>query len=84
MSLDCDYEDIYERPKRDVISYILQVGESRQILTELSRHEIFDTLSKHNEYWDSEHVIEAEKLDDARCKLKYIFERLNEVLEKLE
>lgn len=84
MSLDCDYEEMYDRPKRDVVSYILQVGEARQMLKDLTNHDDLNDLRKHNEYWDSEYPKEADKLDDARCRLKFFQEKLFEVLEKLE
>lgn len=84
MSLDCDFEEIYDRPRRDVVSYLVNIGEARQILTELANHDVFDTLSKHNEYWDSEYPIESDKLDSARLTLKYIESKLLEALEKME
>lgn len=84
MSLDCDYEDLYQRPRRDVVSYLVSIGEARQILKELSSDPVFDDLAKHNPYWDSEHEIEADKLDDTRMKLMYLLGKILEILEKME
>lgn len=84
MSLDCEFEEIYQRPRRDLISYILKVGEAHQMLTDLIVDEKFANLSKHNPYWDSEHEAEADKLDEIRLRWQWINEKLCEISEKLD
>ncbi len=84
MSLDCDYDDLYQRPRRDVVSYLVSIGEARQMLKELVEHSIFDTLNKHNPLWHSENEYDAGKLEDARMTLKYFEDKLLEALEKME
>lgn len=76
--LDCTYK------KRDLISYLLNVGEARQMLRDLFNHDDFNDLGKHNTYWDSKHSPEDEKLDDARCTLKFIHSKISDIMEKLD
>ncbi len=60
-----------------------RVGEARYMLNELKFHELFDNLSKHNPWWDSEHEIEGDKLEDIRMQLSFIHSRFIDVLDKL-
>lgn len=68
---------------RELIKFLLQVGESRSKIGEITDLEIFDNLSKHNPYYQSEHEIENEKLTFIRFQLQHIQEDLNEIWSKL-
>lgn len=65
---------------REVIQRIECIGRAQEKLDNLFGDEIFDNLSKHNPYWDSEHEIESEKLYDIRCKLGYIHDKLSDIV----
>lgn len=74
-------ELIYKKPC--VVSYILKVGEARQMLHQLQQDEFFSTLGKHNPYWDSEHEIEADKLDEIRMNLCHMLNQIMDAYQKL-
>lgn len=66
-----------------LIKHLHGVGQAQLRIKELLARDIFDTLSKHNPYWDSEHEAEGEKLEDARCALNGIQCELWEIQEAL-
>lgn len=68
---------------RELIKFLLHVGESRSKISELTDLELFDNLSKHNPYYQSDHEIENEKLTFIRFQLQHIQEDLNEIWSKL-
>jgi hypothetical protein len=76
--MDCIYK------KRDLISYILQVGEARQMISDLLNNDDFNNIGKHSIYWESEHTPEDEKLEDARFTLQFIHSKLSDIMEKLD
>lgn len=51
-----------------VVNRIKDMGRAQQRLKSVLDDEIFDTLSKHNEYWDSIDPDASDKLDDLRRK----------------
>lgn len=55
-----------------IIQRLEDIGRAKEKLIELMGYEIFDNLSKHNPYFDSEHSIESDKLYDLRMKLAHI------------
>lgn len=58
------------------ISRIEDIGRAREKLKTILDDDIFDTLSKHNPYWDSEYEVESDKLDDLRRKFSCFSETL--------
>lgn len=58
---------------------IMNMGRAQEKISELLKHEVFDTLSKHNEYWDSQHEVEADKLDESRLRFSYIEGELHDI-----
>jgi hypothetical protein len=79
---DLNLRDKFEE-KRDLIDYLLHIGEARHILSQLLHNDLFDNLSKHNPYW-SETVDAIEKLNSIRLSLYEIKESLFDINEKLE
>lgn len=59
-----------------IISRLEDMGRARSRLSDILDDEIFDTLSKYNEYYHSEHEAEDEKLDELRRKLVCIKDNL--------
>lgn len=59
-----------------VISRLEDIGRAKQMIKSILDDDIFDTLSKHNPYWDSEHEVESEKLYDCRMKFGLIQDNL--------
>jgi hypothetical protein len=59
-----------------ILKRLEDVGRVRERLDELLKLEIFDDLSKHNPYFDSEHDLESDKLYDIRCKFRVIQDSL--------
>ena len=57
---------------KECLNRIQNMGRAEERLRELLRDEVFEMLSKHNPYWDSEHEVEAERLDFARRKFSGI------------
>lgn len=51
-----------------VVNKIQDMGRAQQRLKSILHDEIFETLSKHNEYWDSIDPDASDKLDDLRRK----------------
>lgn len=64
-----------------LVKRIKDIGRIDEKLKVILDMECFDNLSKHNEYFDSEHVIEFEKLDTLRRNLICIQELLYEIWE---
>jgi len=67
-----------------LIKHLHNIGKAQHMIKELLNRDIFDTLSKHNEWWGSEKDDEAsEKLEDVRCTLNGIQYELWEIQEAL-
>ena len=66
--------------ENEVLDRIESIGRAKEKLLDLSQMEIFDNLSKHNEYWDSNYEEEDEKLHDIRCTLGLISDRVADIL----
>ena len=78
-----DYEELYEKPKRDLISLLLNFGEARRILTETVDDDSFECLSKNNIFWDSEDPEVEEKLHALRSRLVWLNQQMYDALEKM-
>jgi len=52
-----------------IVSRIEDIGRMRAGLDCIINNELFENLSKHSDYWHSEHTEEDEKLDEIRRKL---------------
>ena len=61
-----------------LVQKIQDIGEAKYLLFELIHDEIFNCLSKHNPYFH-----DSEKLNDIRCKLSMIEEKISEAIEVL-
>lgn len=59
-----------------MISRIEDIGRAQNKLKTILDNDVFDTLSKHNPYWHSEHDIEADKLDEVRRQLSCLNDNL--------
>jgi len=68
---------------QDMINHLHNIGKAQYMIKELLQRDIFDTLSKHNDWWDSDDPIASEKLDDVRCTLNGIQYELWEIQEAL-
>lgn len=66
-----------------IISKLQSIGRVEEKIRELASDDIFDDLSKHNDYFHSEHETESETLYDLRMQLSRIQDVLGEVLEIL-
>ncbi len=55
---------------------LIRLGRATERLHELMKLEIFETLSKHDPEWESEHEKEADKLDEARRTLSMLQDNL--------
>lgn len=62
-----------------VVKRLQDMGRAEEKLFQLLNHEVFDTLSKHNEYWQSQHQPEDDKLDEARRTLMHIQDKLFDI-----
>lgn len=67
-------------PAINHLKLVHNTGKAYAKLDGLIRHEMFDNLSKHNPYWDSEHEIESDKLHDIRMRLQTIQETISDVM----
>ena len=63
-----------------MISRIKDMGRVQERLKAILDDEIFDTLSKHNPYWDSKHEPECDKLDDLRRKFSCFQDNLWDIM----
>jgi len=66
-----------------ILKRLEDIGCAREKLQSIIDEDIFENLSKHNPYWDSEHEKESEKLYDIRIKLAYFKEKLWEIYSTL-
>lgn len=67
-----------------LIKHLHNIGKAQLLVKQLLDKEIFETLSKHNEWWSSEKdEVASEKLDDVRCTLNGIQYELWEIQEAL-
>jgi hypothetical protein len=64
--------------------YFINIGKSLKSLEDALDHEIWRDLSKHNEYWDSEHEKEDDKLGDIRLHLSLMKEILYDLIANIE
>ena len=62
-----------------LISTIKDIGKAQAKISDILRRDIFNKLSKHDPYWDSEDETLADKLHDMRITFRCIEEELNEV-----
>jgi hypothetical protein len=67
-----------------LINKLLSIGRCLEIIDRLLENTLFDDLSKHNEYWHSEHELEGDKLDETRMSLAAVQEDLLRVWETLK
>lgn len=76
---DCKLTEKPE-PLHDVskimVDRIISLGRAQRLLKEIMSEDIFNGLSKHNVYWQSEHEKEYEKLDDTRRGLVGVYDSL--------
>lgn len=66
-----------ENIEPNMVQSLISVGRALEKLDNLLEIDVFETLSKHNEYWSSEHEPEDEKLDQARRTLSMIQDKLH-------
>lgn len=64
----------------EIYKHIKNSGIVEYKIREIADHPIFYILSKHDPYWDSEHELEADKLDDIRSQLSKISNDLQNTL----
>ena len=65
---------------KDVVNKLLKVGRAYQLIMLLLDDDIFDNLSKHDPFWDSEHDAEADKLHDLRFKFQHMSDQLYDIV----
>lgn len=63
----------------DIVKAILRLGRAQEKLDALLRSDVFDDLSKHDLFWQSDHEIEMNKMDAVRMRLKHIHSYLWEL-----
>lgn len=63
-----------------MVSRIEHIGRAHQALFRLLQDDIFENLSKHNPYWESEHEAENDKLYDTRMKLSCLNDNLWDIM----
>jgi len=72
-----------ENPKADLslamIEQIQKSGRAIEILGAITNDEIFDTLSKHNPWWD-----DSEKLQDLRFKFQWIEDQIHKAITMMQ
>ena len=64
--------------------YFITLGMCIQRLRDCVSTDIFDNLSKHNPWFDSEHELEADKLDELRMTLSLCKEEILHVISLIE
>lgn len=69
---------------KNVISRLEDIGAARMLVAGILGHSIFDNLSKHNPYWESDDSISNEKLYDTRVELTFIEDELLKVADVLK
>ena len=62
---------------------IEDIGRAREILSGIMDMDVFDDLSKHNQYWESEHEKESDKLFEIRMKISHLQDGLGNLYEIL-
>jgi len=67
-----------------LIDGIIRIGRAQQMLTHLLDDGIFENLSKHNNYWNSEDEVDGDKLFDVRMKLSCLKDNLWELMAILQ
>lgn len=60
----------------EMINFIKNAGRAEEKLSSVLGNELFDNLSKHNPFWDSEDEETADKLDGIRMKLIFLNEEI--------
>lgn len=66
---------------KELIKIVMNFGKAERLIEELLEDDIFTDLSKHNEYYDHPDEIISTKLEDLRCKLRMIQDKLQEIHE---
>jgi hypothetical protein len=70
--------------KEILLTHLHNIGKAQYMIKELLQRDIFDTLSKHNDWWNCPvDEIANEKLEEARCQLSGIQYELWEIQEAL-
>lgn len=67
-----------------VINRLEDIGRAQVKLNAILEHDIFENLSKHNLYWQSEHELESVKLCSIRMQLSSINDSLFELWEVIK
>ncbi len=70
-------------PPDPLYKKLMDIGRAQQILSDLLKDEIWDDLSKHNPWWESQHAVEDDKLHTARSKLSYFNTLLWDIYDKI-
>lgn len=65
-----------ENPLQFLISRIEDIGRCREKLSIIINDDIFETLSKHNPFWESVYEKEGEKLEELRFKFRQLQDSL--------
>lgn len=65
---------------KEVVKKLMDFGKVEQILSEVLEYEIFDDISKHSPYWQSENSEFEEKLYEIRSQLVFLEEKLFDAL----
>lgn len=77
-----------EHPKADLALSLLESiqksGRAIEILRKITQDDIFDMLSKHNPWWDHDDEKTHYKLEDLRCKFKWIEEEIRKAMDLIE
>ncbi len=68
----------------EILNRIHNMGRIEERILSLLDEEIFENLSKHNPYWDSEHEPEGDKLHDTRMRLSCIKDNLWDIISILK
>ena len=70
---------------KDLINFIKKVGVSEEMIRLILNDDVFNSLSKHNDYWcDLENPISDEKFHDLRLKLCWFQNQLETVIALLD
>ena len=65
---------------KDVVNKLLKVGRAYQLIILLLDDDIFDSLSKHDPYWQDEDETVDDKLHQLRCKIQHMSDQLWDVI----
>lgn len=68
-----------------LIKRVEDIGEAKQLLSKIHKHELFEDIGKYSETWKNEDSKVDDILDGTRrklCNLQYLLEELSEVLER--